>query len=290
MRRLAETVAAGRMLDEAELDELNGLLGRTPVTSGSRTAARAATRSTCARWSASPTASSPARLRRFSAALPTASSAARSAAASSSTRRAAERSAGACRSAATGPASGAPCARSGKNPAMFDHVTIRASDRSASERFYETVLRTLGIEQSHSDEHYVEWNDFGLAATAESPRRRAGCTSASRRRRESTWTSSGGWAPRPGYQTTARPACDPQYSDDYYGAFLLDPDGNSAEAVHHGSPRDGGNVDHLWIRVSDLDASTRVLRDGQSGCRVPGRAGDRRAGRCSPASAARSRC
>ena len=32
VRRLAETVASGRMLDEAQLGELNGLLGRTPVT------------------------------------------------------------------------------------------------------------------------------------------------------------------------------------------------------------------------------------------------------------------
>ena len=32
---------------------------------------------------------------------------------------------------------------------MFDHVTIRVSDRTASERFYESVLQTLGIEQTH---------------------------------------------------------------------------------------------------------------------------------------------
>ena len=32
LRRLAETVAAGRMLDARQLDELNGLLARTPVT------------------------------------------------------------------------------------------------------------------------------------------------------------------------------------------------------------------------------------------------------------------
>ena len=53
---------------------------------------------------------------------------------------------------------------------MFDHVTIRASDRSASERFYETVLRTLGIEQTHSGDLGPEWNDFSLAqADADHP-------------------------------------------------------------------------------------------------------------------------
>jgi catechol 2,3-dioxygenase-like lactoylglutathione lyase family enzyme len=35
---------------------------------------------------------------------------------------------------------------------MFDHVTIRVSDREASEQFYETVLRTLGVEKTYSDE------------------------------------------------------------------------------------------------------------------------------------------
>jgi catechol 2,3-dioxygenase-like lactoylglutathione lyase family enzyme len=49
-----------------------------------------------------------------------------------------------------------------------------------------------------------------------------------------------------------------QYHADYYGAFLLDPDGNSVEAVYDGRARQGYNViDHLWIRVSDLDASKR---------------------------------
>jgi catechol 2,3-dioxygenase-like lactoylglutathione lyase family enzyme len=31
---------------------------------------------------------------------------------------------------------------------MFDHVTIGVSDGEASETFYGTVLRTLGIEQT----------------------------------------------------------------------------------------------------------------------------------------------
>jgi catechol 2,3-dioxygenase-like lactoylglutathione lyase family enzyme len=34
--------------------------------------------------------------------------------------------------------------------AVFDHVTIRASDRAASERFYTTVLGTLGVEPTHA--------------------------------------------------------------------------------------------------------------------------------------------
>jgi len=47
----------------------------------------------------------------------------------------------------------------------------------------------------------------------------------------------------------------PQYTASYYGAFLCDPDGNSAEAVIHSDVRRGGNIDHLWIRVPDLDVA-----------------------------------
>jgi catechol 2,3-dioxygenase-like lactoylglutathione lyase family enzyme len=30
------------------------------------------------------------------------------------------------------------------------------------------------------------------------------------------------------------PGLRPEYSEDYYGAFVLDPDGHNIEAVHHG--------------------------------------------------------
>ncbi len=140
---------------------------------------------------------------------------------------------------------------------MFDHVTIRVSDRQASERFYETVLHTLGIEKTHSGEDYAEWDDFSLAeASEEKPvtrRLHVAFVAPSRARVDEFWRVG---ADR-GYRDDGAPGLRPQYSDDYYGAFLLDPDGNSAEAVHHGSLRQGGVVDHLWIRVADVAASRR---------------------------------
>jgi hypothetical protein len=35
-------------------------------------------------------------------------------------------------------------------------------------------------------------------------------------------------------RTTARPGLRPDYHPGYYGAFVLDPDGNNIEAVNHG--------------------------------------------------------
>ena len=140
---------------------------------------------------------------------------------------------------------------------MFDHVTLRAADRAASERFYLTVLATLGIEQSHPGEEYAEWDDFSLAqADADNPptrRLHVGFVAPSRAHVDAFWRA----GVDAGYESDGEPGPRPQYTEDYYGAFLLDPDGNSAEAVHHGSLREGGNVDHLWIRVRDLEASTR---------------------------------
>jgi catechol 2,3-dioxygenase-like lactoylglutathione lyase family enzyme len=136
---------------------------------------------------------------------------------------------------------------------VFDHVTIRASDREASERFYDAVLRTIGIEKTNSGEHYAEWNDFSLAqAHAEKPvtrRLHIGFFAPSQAHVDEFWRV----GTRAGYRDDGSPGPRPQYSPDYYGAFLLDPDGNSAEAVHHGSARMG--IDHLWIRVANVGAS-----------------------------------
>lgn len=140
---------------------------------------------------------------------------------------------------------------------MFDHLGIRASDREVSERFYETVLRVLGREQTHSDEQLAEWDDFSLSpASEEKPvtrRLHTGFVAPSRAHVDEFWRI----GTEAGYRDDGAPGLRPQYREDYYGAFLLDPDGNSAEAVHHGAMREGGGVDHLWIRVADVAAAKR---------------------------------
>jgi len=132
-------------------------------------------------------------------------------------------------------------------------VTIRASDREASERFYEKVLAPLGIDRTHRDEVFTEWGDFSLSsATGDKPvtrRLHIGFTAPSRGQVDEFWRA----GTDTGYRDDGAPGLRPQYSDDYYGAFLRDPNGNSVEAVHHADARPG--VDHLWIRVADVAAS-----------------------------------
>jgi catechol 2,3-dioxygenase-like lactoylglutathione lyase family enzyme len=138
---------------------------------------------------------------------------------------------------------------------MFDHVTIRVTDRTVSERFYDTVLTPLGIDRTYRTGAFSEWQDFQLTAAdnANPPTRRLhiAFVAPSREQVDHFWQAGTG----AGYPDEGQPGPRPRYRDDYYGAFLLDPDGNSAEAVHHGVLRRGGSIDHLWVRVADVAAA-----------------------------------
>jgi len=139
---------------------------------------------------------------------------------------------------------------------MFDHVSIRVADRSASERFYRTTLGELGIEPTYADTHLVEWDDFSiLAADDEHPPTRhlhLAFVAPTREHVMAFWHA----GLNAGAKDDGEPGERPQYTESYYGAFLRDPDGNSAEAAVHSDVRRGGHIDHLWIRVRDLHAAT----------------------------------
>jgi catechol 2,3-dioxygenase-like lactoylglutathione lyase family enzyme len=143
---------------------------------------------------------------------------------------------------------------------MLAHLTIRAEDRAASERFYRVVLGAIGIEPTHDMAELVAWDDFAIIeADAEHPPTRhlhVGFVAASRPQVDEF----GRAGIDAGYEDVGPPGERPQYTPDYYGAFLLDPAGNSAEAVHHDDTRRGGNIDHTWIRVRDLDAAEAFYR------------------------------
>ena len=129
---------------------------------------------------------------------------------------------------------------------MFDHVTIRVSDLEASRRFYDTVLGTLGLVRAGD-----EWGDFSIAA-GEAPTRNLHVGfGAPDRETVDAFHRAGVEA---GY-TSDGLGERPQYTPAYYGGFLLDPDGNSIEAVHH--ERAVSDIDHVWLRVADAAASVR---------------------------------
>jgi catechol 2,3-dioxygenase-like lactoylglutathione lyase family enzyme len=129
---------------------------------------------------------------------------------------------------------------------VFDHVTIRVSDRDASRRFY-----VLALGEPTHDGDYVEWGAFCLVEGEPTRRLHAGFGVPDRAAVDAWWlrmTSAG-------YKSDGEPGPRPEYSESYYGAFVLDPDGNSIEAVD----RDGVNagLDHLWLRTRDVAAARR---------------------------------
>jgi catechol 2,3-dioxygenase-like lactoylglutathione lyase family enzyme len=139
---------------------------------------------------------------------------------------------------------------------VFDHVTIRVADRVASEAFYATILTQLGIDITYSTDAFAEWRDFSLtqADGGHPPTQRLhiAFVAPTREQVNAFWQA----GIDAGHPDDGAPGPRPQYSEDYYGAFLRDPDGNSVEAVHHDRLRREGIIDHLWIRVADLPAAT----------------------------------
>jgi catechol 2,3-dioxygenase-like lactoylglutathione lyase family enzyme len=142
---------------------------------------------------------------------------------------------------------------------VFDHVAIAVSDLAASERFYRTMLSVLGVEPSYAGADMVGWDDWWIGPTdREHPVTRGlhvGFRARDREQVRAFWQA----GVDAGYRDDGAPGARTPYGPAYYGAFRLDPDGNSVEAVHGDRVTDvpDGHIDHLWIRVRDLEASRR---------------------------------
>jgi catechol 2,3-dioxygenase-like lactoylglutathione lyase family enzyme len=134
---------------------------------------------------------------------------------------------------------------------VFDHVDIHVSEPAVSRRFY---LEALGPPTSEGG--YTGWGDFGIEVVSpEHPltgRLHIAFGAEDRDAVDAWW----GRMTEAGYESDGEPGPRPQYSPEYYGAFVIDPDGNSVEAVHHGTSR-AGEIDHLWLRTRDIEAVAR---------------------------------
>lgn len=117
---------------------------------------------------------------------------------------------------------------------MIDHVTLRVADVSASRRFYDTVLAPLGIPaptDEDAESGFLEWGDFSIAADEVPVAQHVHIAFAAPSRAVVDAFHAAGVAA--GYRSHGGPGERPQYHPGYYGAFLLDPDGNNVEAVFH---------------------------------------------------------
>lgn len=119
---------------------------------------------------------------------------------------------------------------------LIDHVQLVVKDLPASRRFYEAVFKVLEIPLGGSAaEHF--WADELFVSSPDSPEALGQLTGrvhlafqAKDRATVDAFYRSGLAA---GGQDNGAPG-ERAYHPGYYAAFLLDPDGNNIEAVHHG--------------------------------------------------------
>jgi catechol 2,3-dioxygenase-like lactoylglutathione lyase family enzyme len=136
---------------------------------------------------------------------------------------------------------------------ILDHLTISVPDYARSKAFYLAALAPLGIEL------VMEWETFGGFGAGKKPAFWIG---------QARSTADGYWRPEhragaapvhiaflapdraavdafhaaaltAGGVDHGAPGVRPDYHPGYYGAFVIDPDGNNVEAVHHGSHSQG---------------------------------------------------
>jgi catechol 2,3-dioxygenase-like lactoylglutathione lyase family enzyme len=119
---------------------------------------------------------------------------------------------------------------------MFDHVKFGVSDYPASRAFFLRALEPLGVAE------VTEWPPSGVEIIAtsgaslclyqseEKPAHlHLAFTAQSRQQVEAFYRA----ALEAGGRDNGPPRLRPQYSDNYYAAFVIGPDGHNIEAVFH---------------------------------------------------------
>ena len=127
---------------------------------------------------------------------------------------------------------------------MIDHTGLNVSDFGKSKAFYVAALAPLGyqvmmefpaemVPQGAMGMGVPPKPDFWVAGgTANSPPLHIAFRAASRTQVDAFYRA----AMAAGGRDNGPPGVREHYHPDYYGAFVLDPDGHNIEAVCHASP------------------------------------------------------
>ena len=117
---------------------------------------------------------------------------------------------------------------------LIDDVHLIAPDLEATKRFYAAVLDVLGRKIDGEGENYFWFDEIFVStdamATTGATHVHLGFQAPDRAtvdRFHSAAIAAGG-------KDHGKPGIRKEYHDGYYGAFVIDPDGNNIEAVHHG--------------------------------------------------------
>ena len=115
---------------------------------------------------------------------------------------------------------------------MYDHIGLKARDVAASSRFYDAVLKTLGLTGSSNEtsaSYGAPDSDPGLYLSQGEPVGPVHIAFRAADRAGVDAFHAAGLAA--GGRDNGAPGLREDYSPTYYAAFLIDPDGNNVEAV-----------------------------------------------------------
>lgn len=125
---------------------------------------------------------------------------------------------------------------------MIHHVSLGTNDVARSRAFYDAVLAVLGLRLLKASDGSA---DYGVSAVLFSLETPVDGKPATAGNGVHIAFDAGGRATVDEFHATAlrhggtdagAPGLRPEYDPHYYGAFVLDPDGNKIEAVtHHGN-------------------------------------------------------
>jgi catechol 2,3-dioxygenase-like lactoylglutathione lyase family enzyme len=118
---------------------------------------------------------------------------------------------------------------------VLDHVSLPVSDLERSKRFYEEALSPLGYE--FIMEHHISGVAFGRSGKPDFWIRKGELGASVHVAFASEDRATVGRLPRGSHRGRAldngQPGLRPEYHSTYYGAYVLDPDGNNIGAVSH---------------------------------------------------------
>jgi catechol 2,3-dioxygenase-like lactoylglutathione lyase family enzyme len=116
------------------------------------------------------------------------------------------------------------------------HVAVNVSDWERARLFYDEVLALFGYRVVYEEEgalaYYADARglDFGIGRRDPVGGAHVAFDAEDRAAVERFYET----ALQAGGRDNGAPGIRAQYAPDYYGAYVLDPDGNNLEAVHHG--------------------------------------------------------
>lgn len=127
---------------------------------------------------------------------------------------------------------------------LIDHIHLRARDLDNAKRFYRAVLTAIGrADAIRETDSYFSADELWIDA-ADGPTSRIHLAFQVPDRETVAKFHAAGLAA--GGADNGAPG-ERRYHPGYYAAFLLDPDGNNIEAVHHGpAARSAASVEITW--------------------------------------------